>query len=654
MATPYSGAPSPGVTRTGRRLARAVPEGLRWPPEDAAAGDAGPSRAVVARTFTYLFGAGGALALGTLLFPHGRGTEPAGIVAAAVAALVVATATTLLAERIPLGAFRWLPVIGTVLASAVVVSGDPGSTIPYASFYFWVILSAFYLFPAAWAWINVAVVGVALALALLVSPQVEDRALAWAMLMGALAVGGAMIGLLRTRLESLAVQAQRALQRTQESERALAEAQRIAHVGSWELNLGTRRFSGSDELFRILALDPGTVITTREIYASLAPDEREQIRNDIRSAIEESGSVDVEHYVDLPTRGRRALHTRARVVRKGAAVSLVGTTQDVTERRRQEEQLERTLRRLRATLDTALALTQEPDPGSLLRIISERARELLGAQAVYVELDESEGTAPAAAALRVPLTYRGVTHGVLVAVAPGASPSFTRGDEEMLRAFASSAAVAVAGAKTVQADALRRSIDAAERERRRFAHELHDQTLQGLAGVLMLLGQLPDDAHAERAAAGVREEIENLRRIIADLRPALLDEVGFAAALETLVERVERDHGLPVDTEIALPAGGIPGFGPAAEHAVYRAVQEGLTNVRRHARASRARVSVGIEAGAVVARIEDDGRGFAGAAGQGFGLTAMRERLALLEGTLEVGPGAGGGTLLEARVPLRP
>lgn len=629
---------------------------VKWPGADPLPAEPGPTRAVVARTFAYLYGAGGTLALGTLLLPHGPHRDTAGIAAPGVAALVVALVSILVFDRLSLSFFRWLPVLGTVLASCVMVAGDAASTIPYAGFYFWVVLSSFYLFDARWAWMNVALVGAALAIVLELSPRVGDRALAWTMVMGALAVGGAMIGLLRARLEDVAAQSQAALARSVESEHALAEAQRIAQVGSWEADLATGSFQGSAEFFRILGLDDGAVTTVDPVLAALGQAGRGQVAEAVAAARAGDEDIELEHTVDLPRLGRRVLATRARVVRPdGQTITVVGTTQDVTERRAQEERLQRTLRRLRATIDIGLALGRDPDPAALVQLISDRAQSLLGADAVFVQLDDEDAAAPAAAGeLRAPLAYGGSTHGVLVAVPPAEGHGFTREDDEMLRAFASSAAIAVAGMKTVQDDALRRSIEAAERERRRFARELHDQTLQGLGALISLLEATPaGDAQALGAAATlatsrIRDEIENVRRIIADLRPTYLDEFGLAPALEALVERVRADGGLDVEAAIEP----VPGLEPAAEQTIYRVVQEGLTNVRKHANASRVRVVVSPEGAEVVVRVEDDGTGFEGTRTDGFGLIGMRERLALLGATLNVESGPG-GTILDARVPLR-
>src|SRR5205085_5715870 len=135
----------------------------------------------------------------------------------------------------------------------VVWGGGPSLMVPYAGFYFWVVLSSFYLFDARWAWFNVAFVGAAFAFVLGLTPARNNQALSWVMVMGALAVGGAMIGLLRSRLERLLEELREAFEHSHASEQALGEAQRMAAIGSWEIDLATERLSGSDQFLRIFS-----------------------------------------------------------------------------------------------------------------------------------------------------------------------------------------------------------------------------------------------------------------------------------------------------------------------------------------------------------------------------------------------------------------
>jgi signal transduction histidine kinase len=227
-----------------------------------------------------------------------------------------------------------------------------------------------------------------------------------------------------------------------------------------------------------------------------------------------------------------------------------------------------------------------------------------------------------------------------------------------LRAFAASGATAVALAQTVQHERLRHSLDAAEAERRRWARELHDETLQGLGGLRVILStalrrvEQGEVAQLLRESVGhVEREIENLRAIITELRPAALDELGLKPAIEALVTRVSTVEGLSIDGVVELPGDG-ERLGQELETTVYRIVQEALTNVAKHAAAEHARLTVRGAGVRLEVEIADDGGGFdAGATTGGFGLAGMRERVQLVGGALTVTTGPS-GTTVRALIPL--
>jgi signal transduction histidine kinase len=220
----------------------------------------------------------------------------------------------------------------------------------------------------------------------------------------------------------------------------------------------------------------------------------------------------------------------------------------------------------------------------------------------------------------------------------------------------------VATARSAGDAALRRSIEASEAERARWARELHDETLQQLAGLRVLLGGARRSRDPERVAQALDDAVEmittgiaDLRALITDLRPAALDELGLTAALKTLVERVARQSGLEVDLEVDLAweRGDSPSRHTSeVESAGYRLVQEALTNVIKHAGATRVEIRVGEEDDHVDIALRDDGGGFdPEAATSGFGLVGMRERIALVHGHLDIETAPGAGTTIRARIP---
>ena len=237
-------------------------------------------------------------------------------------------------------------------------------------------------------------------------------------------------------------------------------------------------------------------------------------------------------------------------------------------------------------------------------------------------------------------------------------PQFGSEDELLLQGFAASAATAVHTAQSVTEERLRQSLAAAEQERGRWARELHDETLQGLGALrVMLSSALKNDSPGGReemvreAVAQIGHEIESLRALITELRPAALDELGLKPAIESLVQRTSTLQGLEVEARIDL--NGEERLDPELESAVYRLVQEALTNISKHARAERVKLEVVQEQDAVRLLVRDDGQGFDPASPTaGFGLSGMRERVELARGRLDVESDVGHGTTVNARIPI--
>jgi signal transduction histidine kinase len=208
--------------------------------------------------------------------------------------------------------------------------------------------------------------------------------------------------------------------------------------------------------------------------------------------------------------------------------------------------------------------------------------------------------------------------------------------------------------------ALRRLNEALEEEARRIAHALHDEAGQLLASVHIRLeevaGELPPPARARlRDVRGLLDQIEaQLRRLSHELRPTILDDLGLQPALDFLAQGVSARAGLAITVE-GSTAGRLPG---PVETVLYRIVQEALTNVSKHARATRVTVRIERDARGVRCSIRDDGIGFDAPAvlarrGRGgLGLIGMRERLAPVGGRLELTSAPGHGTTLAVEVPL--
>ena len=192
-----------------------------------------------------------------------------------------------------------------------------------------------------------------------------------------------------------------------------------------------------------------------------------------------------------------------------------------------------------------------------------------------------------------------------------------------------------------------RALRAQEAERARIARGLHDEVGQVLTGVLL---QLEGEGRSEETKAAVRQALEEVRRIGRELRPEMLEHLGLVSALTELSRKFADQSGLRIERRFA---DDLPPLSDEAELAVYRVAQESLTNVARHAQASRVEVALEPGAGSVVLRVVDDGRGMdetAALNGHG-GLRGMRERAVLVGGALAVKRGREGGVEVRLEVP---
>jgi signal transduction histidine kinase len=379
------------------------------------------------------------------------------------------------------------------------------------------------------------------------------------------------------------------------------------------------------------------------------------------------------------------------------------------------DEMERAVHRLEATTEISRAVGGETDLERILEIVVKRGRALVEARSLLIllrerdemalatiagerDVGESETRIPirgsipgqvleareprrvndlgpslmarpassdtGVAALLVPLIFRGQALGTLVALDPlGRDTGFTDEDEEILLSFATSAAIAVATAQSVAQDRTRDSIAAAERERGRWARELHDESLQSMAGLRVLLSaaRRADSEEVDHLLIQGIEQVDGaiaeMRRLIADLRPTTLDELGLGAALEALAERLAASDIVEVAMNVDLDDHtdrAEARLSREIEDAVYRLVQEALNNVARHGGTDRAKVDVTEDGKTLRIRVVDQGQGFdPRVRTEGFGLTGMRERVNLAGGSLDLSSAPGEGTTIVATLPVR-
>jgi len=350
-----------------------------------------------------------------------------------------------------------------------------------------------------------------------------------------------------------------------------------------------------------------------------------------------------------------------------------------------EPLLELVARRLRELVDARLVLIALPEAdglrvaavageaddgvaGMLLERAGSKAGRVLDrarSERIDALVEDSEVDQQAArllgvsSALYVPLVTRGKSVGVVIAHDRlGPVRTFTDEELRLAETLAARAAVAVDLSERVSRDAVRRVLEAQELERARLARELHDETGQALTSILLglkPLEQSASDDETRASIAGVRElvvsTLQDVRRLAVELRPSALDDFGLGTAVERLVETFRERSGLQVDLEEQLATERVPGD---VETTVYRIVQEALTNVAKHADATRVSILLVQRGASLVAVIEDDGRGFepGAVADTALGLAGMRERVSLVGGRLRIESSANGKTAIVAEIPL--
>jgi signal transduction histidine kinase len=321
--------------------------------------------------------------------------------------------------------------------------------------------------------------------------------------------------------------------------------------------------------------------------------------------------------------------------------------------------------RILVDAETAVVLIADGNEFVVAGAAGEGASELLAARVAGVEgvgeiISDHIGR-PLQAHLVAELPSRGRRSGALVALAhPGGD--FDDEDRRLFDSYAINAATTITSAKSAEAEKLKLSIESAEEERRRWARELHDETLQELGALRFLLetASQGDEEQlrgaAERALTHVDRGIQNLQGLITELRPAMLDDLGVQPAVEALARQASETHEASVEASISLAyeEGRAPSrHAPELESAIYRLTQESVNNALKHGEPSIVRIEIREDEETVTVRVSDDGKGFdPELVTERFGLVGMRERVDLVGGELEVHSSPGQGTVVSARVPV--
>jgi signal transduction histidine kinase len=371
------------------------------------------------------------------------------------------------------------------------------------------------------------------------------------------------------------------------------------------------------------------------------------------------------------------------------------------------------IRQLEALDELTRSVLEERDVSRLLELVARRLRELIGARRVLISLPASSGglrvvvadgdgvaglvgydvpsksrqarvfargnseridslladpemdqvlagRVSGVTALLIPLIFHDRAIGIMSAYnKDGPDPRFTDDDLRLAEAFGTRASLAIHLSERVARETMDTILEAQEAERSRIARELHDETGAALTAILLGLAAIDEAAtppEARQASAALRKDassaLENVGRLAFALRPPALDAFGLAPALRDLSSVLEERGGPKVDLQIDLPADKrLPA---KLETTIFRITQEALTNVVKHADAETVRITFALGERSVLLAVEDDGRGFSPAlgGGGGFGLVGMRERVASVNGALDIESKRGAGTRLAVEIPL--
>jgi PAS domain S-box-containing protein len=479
------------------------------------------------------------------------------------------------------------------------------------------------------------------------------------------------------------------------SEHLLAEAQRLAHIGSWNLDVPTRTVTWSDELYRIFGLEPGEIDPGRQAMDFIHPADRAELDLVLKVAFEGRDPFSLTYRIRRRDGSERFLQSQGYVVcdDHGTPLNFFGTTQDMTERLHAEEALGRSEELLRLVLEAipvgvavmdvegniVLANSASstiwdgslpPAPDRYVRSAgwwhdtgarlepsdwaSVRAREK-GETSLneLIDIESFKGARKTIQNSAIPV--RSEAGAIIGAVVINEDATARIAAEGHLKK----------SAKQMQVLA-RRLMHAQDDERRRIARILHETTAQDLAALKMLLSHLsrtlreiPDTGRRliEESVELVDRSITGARTLSALLHPPLLDERGLISAIRWYAEGFAARSGIAVSFALPETFERLP---QDVETALFRVVQEALINIHRHAESETAHVSITIDGGQLILTIADYGRGIPadvvsrlmGAAGElGVGIVGMRERLKQLGGRLEIESDSD-GTVLRAVMPL--
>ena len=454
------------------------------------------------------------------------------------------------------------------------------------------------------------------------------------------------------------------------SERSLATAQRIAHVGNWEYSVRKDTALWSDELYRIFGLDPQEFVPTYKGFLERTHlEDRGLLRGAVRKALLGKEPTGVVGYRIVRPGGEvRHVESQYELSRDAAGRPEVlnGTVQDVTERKRAEEALKESEERYRAVVEQA---------AEGIVLVDVETKRILETNAVYEAMlgyyaEEMRFLTLYDVVPYTPESMDCYVEKVLERrIYVSGERRHLRKNRTLVDVEVSASVISYGGREamcmvvhdiTERKKAEEALQEVREAERRRIARDMHDGVLQDISHALaeaQILRMIPEEPGMERLdllIEALRRSARELRSVVYDLRQEE-DAPGrsFVRSVESLVE-LNRKMNFGWDVELVVGERFPEGLPERLGRELLRVVQEALSNARKHSGAGKVRVALRVEGDDLVAEVEDDGRGFdPGLTRVGVGLSSMDERAAALGGDLEVASEPDMGTRVRLRIPLR-
>ena len=463
------------------------------------------------------------------------------------------------------------------------------------------------------------------------------------------------------------------------SEARLNEAQRIAHIGSWEFDVVNNQLICSEETHRIFELNPEELEVTYEaILDRIHQDDRGHVDRVYSESVRKKTSFDLVHRLVMPDGRVKWVHCCGQTFydEQGNPLHSIGTVQDITEKRRVEE----SLRKFEKIFNCSNDLLAFVDRTMTFRAVNKRYEEAFGidqkdivgmhmseliGEAKYIEVCNS--------ALARGLAGESLTFEHWVNLPGGRRWYMETHIDPFHENLGEISGVVVLcrnvterhEMETLKRQYLNKVLRAQEEERARLARELHDETGQALTYLLVGLrtllnvrsfGQMKE--RVEDLRAFTFRTLEEIQRLAVGLHPRILDDLGLKDTIEVYGREYTGQYGVVVDFDAT--GMGMRRLPREIETSLYRILQEAFTNVAKHARAQTIKVLLRCDGESVKMIIKDDGRGFAvdhaGRAGiraGGLGLHGMRERTSMLGGSLSVESSPGHGTSISVEIPMK-